>query len=271
MRLLHAIFPWIPIRSGRRRVAAFVLASMWLWASVAQAALRVEATGRTNGTVARIHVSQTAAGTALPASGYYFFSSPKYQDMILMIPDGVSVTDKVIPLEGYCLQVGLRPPPEGLNIGPPSSWTAAKVLSPDEALERYPATPGDSPALIPGTDRKLQPNATLDSRSRADLAATLWSRLEAALASDSLWENLRTPYPSPSPEASRVIVQQAIWRYMSVVDGDPYEKSHFREQMRVAAARKNATAAENKEVNAGVDDIWASVSLTGAEAKILRN
>ncbi len=248
-------------------------------------------TGRTTGTVANVRVynpTPTLMRVVLgdcfipAASGYQGYVIPQTYPLEIL-----PFSSEGVVLEGYCVNMGQPPAPDGGSLPDVLQWVswaaaaplpeAGKPLGPPFVL--VAAVPDDPLAMTyPGTQTPM-PYA-LDFNRYPHYGARLL--LHAAYAAGEAFDQLVREGKINAASMGRSLqslrqdlIQQSVWVQAARLEGKAYGKGHFHAQLLEEAEHQlnQPASAFAPDVRQALDrqsqDVWASVSLVGATAKLV--
>jgi len=239
-----------------------------------------------------------------PERGFQGYVAP--EPTRATVPPG---REEEIPIHGYCIDIGVEPVPRGSplpasfygadgrpSFGPGDGPASGKPVFGDPARERnfpktrrplpvptYPYVSDIFPPLLERSDpgyRDIKAPVHNDG-DPAELAKLLIPiNQEIARAYDRLKEEERivNPIPMGEEEERDAFIQQTFWLTTGVMrEEDPYTVEDLEERMTEQLEEKLGRPVEElpeenqEELKEGIGDIFESMVLVGAEAKVLRD
>jgi hypothetical protein len=248
-------------------------------------------TGRTTGAVASVRVyNPTPTPMRVVLGDCFIPAASGHQGYVIPQTYPVEVAplgSAVVLLEGYCVNVGQPPAPEGSLLPDVSQWVswaaaaplpeAGKPLGPPFVL--VAAVPDDPLALTyPGTQTPMPYSLDFNRFPQYGARLLLHAAYAAAMAFDQLAREGKIKVAStgrPLQSFRQDIIQQNIWAYAARLEGKTYGKGHFHTELLEEAEHQlnQPAGAFAPDVRQALDrqsqDVWASVSLVGAAAKLV--
>ncbi len=282
---------WRPLGGQPLHALSAVVFLLFCTSAGAQLYYDARGTGRTTGAVANVRVyNPTPAPMRVVLGDCFIPAASGHQGYIIPQTYPVDVapfSSAAVVLEGYCVNVGQPPAPDGGSLPDVSQWVswaaaaplpeAGKPLGPPFVL--VTAVPDDPLALTyPGTQTPM-PYA-LDFNRYPQHGARLL--LHAAYAAGEAFDQLAREGKINAAGMGRSLqslrqdlIQQSVWAQAARLEGKTYGKGHFHAQLLEEAEHQlnQPASAFAPDVRQALDrqsqDVWASVSLVGATAKLV--
>ncbi len=133
-------------------------------------------------------------------------------------------------------------------------------------------------ATWPGTETAIDGTIDInkDPAVFAPLIVDIVTKIETATIKLQEEGALQTPFSTDKLREKESVTQQTIWISMSILTGQEYTKNDFADNIYERFEGRTNTPVstlndENEEkVNDGINDFWDSFSLTGLEAKVIK-
>lgn len=142
-----------------------------------------------------------------------------------------------------------------------------------------PGLPLDSDILIPGIDKPIKTN--LNARDIPNIAIPIlldaFHRITQSMEASYEKGLISTPYSGHRRQEEQILIQQTFWLYSARLEGKNYSfddlRNKAKEQLEQNTKQSLEQLPENirAQFNTGITDIWTSIQLVGAEAKVIPN
>lgn len=260
-------------------------------------------TGRTTGHIADLAIYNPGdRPVTVVMDACYIPSDGKYQPYIVPASGPVSVkphSTANVSLQGYCADIFTRPVPLGAPMPPVQDWVT--VATPDAAVTDDAVRPhtrhtephgagwrpdtnhGWAPAAslltVPGTDLPL--GHTINARKHPEEAAAFLldalSRIGKTYDQMQASGLIQTPFSGNPDKERESVIQQTFWQIAAALTGNAYKLDDFRANAHSQFAQgtgrdaDDLPAAEQEQLEQGINLFWNTFEAVGAEAKVLHH
>jgi hypothetical protein len=264
-------------------IFTLLLASVFASGQDTEFSLRylAKGTGRTTGHIVTLFAyNPTSNAVTIEIGNCFIPSNNRSQGYIipgstpLLIPPLKSIS---VSLEGYCINMDRNPVFFGDDIPPIEKWISwsdgnSLPVEGAEIPQAFKRVSGmsDDEFILTWPNSTTPFNYTLDvNRNPKEAVRLLLHYAESARrAVDMLAEEGRI---NVGPEMHESLVQQVLWMHVSRLEGKKYSRDVFmKKYLQEWQQNKNQLSEEMPLiVGAEAANIWESISLVGAEAKII--
>lgn len=249
-------------------------------------------TGRTTGHVITLHIyNPTTIPLRTTVGDCFIPSAAGYQGYVILKTSTVEVPAlgaAQLELTGYCTNVQRPAIPDGESATAVSKWvpwTNAAPLpkpgsNPGAAFIPVENFPSNDPLSLtfPGTQTAFPYRIDFNRHPYESARLLLHAAAVAEQAYDQLMhDGLLQPGRWGRTDAGirEQLVQQAFWAYTAQLEGAGYGKQAFASQFTEEAEQELNQAQQDfppetqQQLDRQVQDVWASISLVGASAKLI--
>ncbi len=288
MKCLNFWWPW-----GGQLLHALSAVVFLLLCTSAGAQLYYDArgTGRTTGAVANVRVYNPMPTPMRVVLGDCFIPSASgYQGYVIPRTYPVEVApfgSAAVMLEGYCVNMGQPPVPEGILLPDVLQWVSWEAGAPlpevgkplGPPFVRVAAVPDDPLALTyPGTQTPMPYALDFNRYPYYGARLLLHAAYAAGVAFDQLVRESKINAAGMGRSLQSLrqdLIQQSVWAQAARLEGKTYGKGDFHAQLFEKAEHQlnQPASAFAPNIWQALDrqsqEVWANISLVGAAAKLV--